>query len=189
MIIDYFSAYKYTVRNVILRKQSNIFNSNQIPCITRVVYSFRLHKLEDLDDVQIYNYLYFFKFFFGKRGSLTKYKSFFNLGLWTYTFRVCMYVYGSKHVYYNLYTLFFDYLVCIDKNLLNLGFFTGIAKIYYIIIKELTYFSEQKTNIGLFNLNNSLLVSCHLSSKNQNINKLLPKNMKLIINNLWYIKS
>lgn len=95
-----------------------------------------------------------------------------------------MYVYGSKHVYYNLYTLFFDYLVCIDKNLLNLGFFTGIAKIYYIIIKELTYFSEQKTNIGLFNLNNSLLVSCHLSSKNQNINKLLPKNMKLIINNL-----
>lgn len=81
MIFDYFSIYKSIIRNIIIRKHNIIFNSNQIPCIIRLVYSFRLHKLENLDDVQIYNYLYFFKFFFGRRGSLTKYKAFFNLGL------------------------------------------------------------------------------------------------------------
>lgn len=94
-----------------------------------------------------------------------------------------MYVSGSKNVYKNIFCLFFDYLSCIDKNLLSFGFYTKIAKIYYIIIKELTFFSEQKTNIGLFNLHNNLLISCYFNGKTS-VNKMLPKNMKLISNNL-----
>lgn len=80
-MFDYFSAYKNVIRNVVLRKSNIIVNCNEIPFIIKVIYSFRLYKLEDLNDVQIYNYLYFFKFFFGRKGVLTKYKSFFNLGI------------------------------------------------------------------------------------------------------------
>lgn len=61
-------------------KSKNFENSHQIPAISEIKYIFRLYKIEDLDDVQIYNYLYFVKFFFGKKGTLTKYKSFFSLG-------------------------------------------------------------------------------------------------------------
>lgn len=63
-----------------------------------------------------------------------------------------MYVYDYRYIYNNLYCLFCEYLVFIDKNLLLFGYYTKIAKIYYIIIKELNFFSEQKTNTGLFNL-------------------------------------
>lgn len=80
-MLDYFSTYKYSIRNVIIRKNNLIINSYKVPKISKINYFFRINKLEDLDDVQIYNYLYFFKFFFGRRGTLMKYKSNFHLGL------------------------------------------------------------------------------------------------------------
>lgn len=80
-MLDYYSFYQNVVRNLIFKKISLVIdNSYKLPTISKVVYCFRLYQLENLDSVQIYNYLYLFKFFFGRRGSLTKYKSFYNLG-------------------------------------------------------------------------------------------------------------
>lgn len=52
----------------------------QIPTILKLSLFFNLIKLEDIDEVQIYNYLYLFKYFFGKRAYLSRVKSFFNVG-------------------------------------------------------------------------------------------------------------
>jgi len=81
MYNDYKSFCVNTMRDIIINKCGTFENSHQIPKLVQLVYTFRLYKIEDLDDVQIYNYLYYFKFFFGGRGYLTKYKSYFNLGV------------------------------------------------------------------------------------------------------------
>ena len=79
--MDYYFLYKYISRQVLINKLGYITNTYKLPQISRLLFSFSLNRLEDLDDVQGYNYLYMFKFFFGKRAYLTKLKSHFSLGL------------------------------------------------------------------------------------------------------------
>lgn len=80
MVLDHKGFYLYTSRTLVIHKIGMLTNLYNIPNICKLIYSFRMLKLEDLDDVQIYNYLYFFKFFFGRRGYLSEQKSFFSIG-------------------------------------------------------------------------------------------------------------
>lgn len=66
-MFDYYSLYKNITRNLILRKNGLIINSYKIPNISKISYSFRLYKLEDLDDVQIYIIYIFLNFFLVER--------------------------------------------------------------------------------------------------------------------------
>jgi len=80
MIKDPYFFYKYSLRYILLNKFNYLLNTYEFPNINKLVYSFSLSRIDDLDDVQIYNYLYLFKYFFGRRAFLTKQKSFFNIG-------------------------------------------------------------------------------------------------------------
>jgi len=51
-----------------------------LPRILKLQFFFVLRQLEDVDEAQIYNYFYVFKYFFGVAAYLTKTKSFFNVG-------------------------------------------------------------------------------------------------------------
>jgi len=93
-----------------------------------------------------------------------------------------MYVFGGRHVYNNLYYLFSEYLYDMDPNYLMFGYYTNIAMIYYVVIKDLNLFSERKTNSGLFNIKTKLIVSIYIKGHNGLVNKMLPKNMKFIEN-------
>lgn len=53
-MIDNYSIYKNIIRNLIIRKHGLIINSYKLPKVSKIVYSFKLYKMEDLDDVQIY---------------------------------------------------------------------------------------------------------------------------------------
>jgi len=74
-VIDAYFFYLQVTRQLLMNK---LFF--QIPTILQLSLFFNLIKLEDLDEVQIYNYLYLFKYFFGKRAYLSRVKSFFNVG-------------------------------------------------------------------------------------------------------------
>lgn len=95
-----------------------------------------------------------------------------------------MYVYGNRNVYNNLYYLFSQYIANMDQNYLSLGYYTKIAMIYYIIIKDLNFFSERKTNIGLFHLRTKLIVSIYITGHSYLINNMLPRNLKFIEDSL-----
>jgi hypothetical protein len=81
MSVDYYHNHRSITRFVVMKKISLSKNIYHIPSIMNIVYKSKLHKLDDLDDVQIYNYIYLFKFFMGRCSVLTKYKSFLNLGI------------------------------------------------------------------------------------------------------------
>lgn len=80
-MIDYNFFYKYSVRSIVIVKYIKIYNSFQVPFIFKLVYFFIISRIEDLDDVQIYNYSFLLKYFFGRNAFLTRIKSFFRLGI------------------------------------------------------------------------------------------------------------
>lgn len=79
-IFDYNFFYRYSVRTLSISKYSNIQNYLSMPFISKILSTFPLKHLEDVDEVQVYNYLYLFKFFLGRRASPTRSKSLYNLG-------------------------------------------------------------------------------------------------------------
>lgn len=78
--VDYFFFYKYILRNILLLKLFSITNTYAIPLFKKLLLFFSLTNIADVDDVQIYNYLYLFKYFFGRRAFLTRRSSLFSLG-------------------------------------------------------------------------------------------------------------
>jgi hypothetical protein len=78
--IDFFFTYKYSLRFLLINKIVNIKNSYNIPNIQKIIFFFSLKKLEDIDNVQIYNNFYLFRFFLGKNAFITKNKKYFSLG-------------------------------------------------------------------------------------------------------------
>jgi hypothetical protein len=78
--LDYHFTYKNTLRFLLLHKLGSSNNTYNLPSINKLIFFFSLRKLEDLDSSEVYNYLYLFKYFFGKNAFLTKNKSYFVLG-------------------------------------------------------------------------------------------------------------
>lgn len=156
LLVDFNFFYKYSVRQILLHKLVVLQNRFCIPQISKLVYFFNLTKIEDLDDVQIYNYIYLFKYFFGKRAYLTRIKSFFNVGKWTYSLTVVLYYNSSNMIYHNFFFFLNDLYLRSESLFVKYGNFSSSRNIYYIILKDLTLFSERKTNLGLFYLQQPL---------------------------------
>lgn len=63
---------------------------------------------------------------------------------------------SGKSVFRELFFFFNDIFFRVDRPYLNYGIFSNELGIFYIVLKDLNVFSEQKTNLGLFYLNNNL---------------------------------
>lgn len=79
-LIDFKFVYKNIVRTLLIMKSSCITNTIIVPKLDLLSLRFPLLRVLTLSDRQPYNYLYLFKFFFGRRGFLTKLKSYYSLG-------------------------------------------------------------------------------------------------------------
>lgn len=178
MNVDFFFTYKYTLRFLLINKLGFLKNSYNIPCISKLFFFFFLNKLKDIDDIQIYNNIYLFKFFFGKTAFLSKTKKFYLLGTWYYNFNVQLIINNKKDIYFILFFFFNEIFINIDKNLLNFGFLNKKFNIFYFLFKDLNVYSELKTNTGLFNIKKPLTLhiyfkGCDLISNKIFINSLL----------------
>jgi hypothetical protein len=153
--IDLYFTYKYTLRFLLLQKL-NSNNTYNLPKIQKLKFYFLLRKIEDLDSPEIYNYLYLFRYFFGKNAYLAKNKSYFVLGKWYYNFNVNMILNNIKDISYVLFFFFNDIIKNIDPSFIKKGFFSKKLNVFFFAIKDMNVFSEMKTNVGLFNLKKAL---------------------------------
>jgi hypothetical protein len=178
--LDYYFTYKNSLRFLIFLKLGllNNINTYNVPFLNKLTFFFSLSKSVDKDNISIYNYFYLFKFFFGKNAFLSKYKSYYNLGMWYYSFKVYIIII-KKEVYSYLFYYLNDFLSMIDKIYFKYGIFSNKLNILYIVLKDLTIFSEKKTNMGLFNLENSLNLHLYFSGGDINSSKLIMKNCKI----------
>lgn len=149
---DLLFTYKYTLRFLLINKIGLLYNTYNLPEINKIIFYFSFKKLEDLDDVQIFNSFYLFKFFFGRKAFFSKQKSFFYLGKWYYNFNIQLILNNNKDIYLLLYYFLNNILINIEKSYIKKGFYSKQLNIFYFILKDVNIFSEIKTNLGLFNL-------------------------------------
>lgn len=179
--VDLFFTYKYTIRYLLSHKLINNFNTYTIPNISKIIIYFSLKKFEDLDSVEIYNYFYLFRQFFGRKAFLSKTKSQFSLGKWYYNFNISLILNKPKDIYTLLFFFFNNIFKKIDQSFINKGFLTKKLNIFYFIIKDMNIFSELKTNLGLFNLKKHLNINIFFLGLDYKASRVLLKNIKILI--------
>lgn len=179
MLIDSFFNYKYVTRFVLLNK---IFHANtyDLPRLKRLNFFFNLSKIEDLNDIQLYNYFYLIKFFFGRSSFFSKIKKYYLLGTWYYNFNVQLFINDNYMIYNLLYYLFNNIVVNVEKNLLYLAIKGEKINIFSLVIKDKNIYSELKTNLGLFNIKKDFRINLYFLGTRLLDNKLLMKNIKYI---------
>lgn len=83
---DYYFTYKNNLRFLLIQKLNKINNSYNLPKLHKLIFYFFFKKLEDLNNVELYNSFYLFKYFFGRKVFFTKTFSFYSLGKYYYNF-------------------------------------------------------------------------------------------------------
>jgi hypothetical protein len=73
-------TYKYNIRHVLINKLGYIKNEINIPFIKKLIFLINIRNIENVDERQIYNYFYLFKFFLGRKTYITKNKKVYHLG-------------------------------------------------------------------------------------------------------------
>jgi len=180
MYIDSFFFYKYVVRFILINKLGNINNTLNLNKINKIFLNFNFKKLEDLNDIQLYNKLYLFKFFLGKNAFLSKTKKVYLLGNWFYSFNIQLIISDRKNIYLILYIFFNNIIINVEKNLIKNGVFSKKLNIYFFLIKDLNIYSELKTNLGLFNIKKFLNIKIFFSGCDYKVSKILLFNLKYL---------
>ncbi len=88
----------------------------------------------------------------------------------------------NKDIFFNLYFLLNDIISCLEITYFNIGayIFKNI-NICYILFRDLTIFSEFKTNLGLFFLHESLNLQIFCTGCDLLSSRILLRNLKLYL--------
>lgn len=179
MIIDPIFNYKYVTRNILINKLK-IYNTYEIPKFKELKFYFNLSRLEDINEVQLYNYFYLIKFFFGRNSFFSKTNKFYLLGTWYNNFNVQLIIKNNDLIIKMMYFLYNNLLINVEKNLLSKNIIGKNINIFSIIIKDLNIYSELKTNLGLFNIKRNFNINLYFIGSNIKYNIILLKNIKFI---------
>lgn len=144
---DFQSHYCWVVRNVWLLFKNKVRNSLLIPAIYIIILYFSVRSLENLQHPKTYNYLYLLRFFFGLVGFVTNYKSMFYLNKTYYDLDVAVLT-RKQQIYFPLY--FFTYEIKPVATTLTSFLKNNNSSVY--IFWDMNFFTEKKTNVGLFDL-------------------------------------
>jgi hypothetical protein len=109
---------------------------------------------------------------------MSKYKSKFSLGVWYYNFTIYLNVL-KKETYSALFFLVNDILPFTGKGYIRKGVFSYSLSVLYMVLKDLTVFSDKKTNLGLFNLKNPLSLRLFVSGGDAFVGRILLRNLKV----------
>lgn len=174
---DVLFNYNNITRFILLHKLSSV-NSFSIPNVYKLVCFFSIKNLDDMTDVKIYNYFYFFKFFFGSRAFFTGYKIDQGFGKTAYNFNIQL-ILRKNDLYIPFSFFIYDILPIIDHDYLVINFKKLNYFICSISIKDMNIFSEKKTNLGLFNLKDNFNLKFFFVGLDFISVKLYFNNMKL----------
>ena len=87
------------LRHLWLVKSTLGVHSYKQPFLKSLFLSFAIRDLEQLDHPKVFNYVYLFAFFFGRKALIRNYSSLFNLGRYYFSFDV-MTSFANKNTIY-----------------------------------------------------------------------------------------
>jgi|EBPBio282013_DNA_FD.fasta_scaffold03086_6 hypothetical protein len=158
--LDFYFSYKYNLRKLLINKLNNSENIHIIPNIKKINLYFNFKKLENLNDIELYNCFYLFKFFLGKKVYFTKTFSFYTLGKYYYNFNIQLIINKNNEIYAISNFLINNILCQLESNVINKQNLKN--ELLTIKLKNIKVFSEIKTNMALFNLENSMNINIYL---------------------------
>jgi hypothetical protein len=173
-------TYKYNIRHVLINKLGYIKNEINIPFIKKLIFLINIRNIENVDERQIYNYFYLFKFFLGRKTYITKNKKVYHLGKWYYSFNIQIII-NNKDIYSLLYYLYNNIINEIDKSLIKYLIINKKIENKYIVFslinEDNSIYNEYKTNYGLFNLKSPIKLYLYMVGLNENSKKILIENI------------
>ena len=173
-------TYKYNIRHILINKLGHIKNEMNIPFIKKLIFLINIRNIENVDERQIYNYFYLFKFFLGRKTYITKNKKIYHLGKWYYSFNIQIII-NNKDIYSLLYYLYNNIINEIDKSLIKSLFINKKIENKYIIFsiinEDNSIYNEYKTNYGLFYLKSPIKLYFYMVGLDENSKKILIENI------------
>jgi hypothetical protein len=77
---DLFFIYNNNLRYINIYKCNDLINTYNIPNLKKLIILIPIKNIENIDERQIYNYFYLFKFFLGRKAYFNKSKKIYHLG-------------------------------------------------------------------------------------------------------------
>ena len=175
--VDYRFNHRALVRFLVLHK-GLVGSSFSIPVFSKLFFFFSVRDLEDLNDVRLYNYLYFFRFFFGVRAFFTNYR--FKAGFFKSVYDFKVYIFLRRDLlFFGLGFFVNDVLPFVDRDFLEVKLLRKYKVIFRL--RDMNFFSEKKTNLGLFNLKDFLNLHFFMSKSGFSLAKLYFNNLKIFV--------
>lgn len=173
---DFYYYNSNILRFLMLQKSTNFNNSFSITSFDKLVLYFSILNINDLDDLSLFNYLYFFRFFLGVNAYFTKIQINYKLGVTTYSIRVKI-ILLNRDIY--SFLSFFLNDIVFSSELEHLFNFSKRFRIYSLCLPTLVFFSEKKTNVGLLDLTVSLNLKFFFNGFDNGNFILFLKNLKI----------
>lgn len=152
---DFFFLYKNCFRFLLIHKTGYFTNTFGLTKLLSLNLFFSLDGIVDLDDVSSFNYFFLFKFFFGRKAFFSKITSKFHLGVTYFYFSIFSNIF-SNYKFFLLSVFVNDLLSFSNKSFLQNSLPSLHSNVFYFKFLDLNIFLEKKTNVGLYNLKNSL---------------------------------
>ena len=177
---DLLFIYKNNLRYIYIYKCNDLINTYDIPNLKKLIILIPIKNIENIDERQIYNYFYLFKFFLGRKTYITKNKKIYHLGKWYYSFNIQIII-NNKDIYSLLYYLYNNIINEIDKSLIKSLFINKKIENKYIIFsiinEDNSIYNEYKTNYGLFYLKSPIKLYFYMVGLDENSKKILIENI------------
>jgi hypothetical protein len=178
LFVDLSFCYKNTFRYLLLNKLGYVNNHFVISKLAKLILFFSIKKLDDIDQIQLYNVFYLFKFFLGRNAFFTRINKVFTLGNWYYNFNIQLIVNSDKDSMNILFFFFNNIFNNVESNLLKIGILSSKFNIYYFILKDYNVYSELKTNLGLFNIRSQLNMNLYFTGVDIKSSELFVKILR-----------
>ena len=174
---DFSFHYMNVLRQVFLTKLS-LKHSMALPLPKKIMLSFSLKDLMNQENSQTRSFLYFFKFFFGYKASITNRQSVFSLGITYYSFDVQLIL--LKRDFFKVLSFFSnDILPFLEGSSINVD---SLYKLVNVEIKDMSIFTEKKTNAALFELTNPLYLFLNFNVSSEIYKELFLSGVKVFLN-------
>ncbi len=163
MSLDLFFCYNTFIRFLILQKINKILNSYGLPEIYKLKLQFIITKISVLDASSFYNCAYLFRYFLGKSTYFSNLISEFGFNESSHSFKISCDLKDKIIKYSIIFFLLNDILPYLPKAFIK-SFFFNYLKFYLfsMYIMDVNIFSEKKTNLGLFSLEDPLIFTFYL---------------------------
>lgn len=153
MLYNFKLHYESLTLNLTWLKYKQLSTLFVLPVVEALHLLFSIFKLENIEHPKLFNYFYLFRFFFSATARVANYNTYFLLGKHYSNLEIGFSTSG-KQVYFPLYLFCYEIQPLVNLTIARDYVYTN--KQFSLVLWDTNIFTEKKTNVGLFDLEDPL---------------------------------